>query len=264
MNEEQSFRFRIPLGLGLAAALFAGPRRGARQTAPAEPPADAPACGRARARAGAAAGRDARGARRRAALPPGSPPTLSIRRSGFRRLPATPTALPAVVAGQRAGLRRRSRSGRRSTTRGRRTRRCRPRLARPLLEGDRRNRAAPRPCDRAVRAYAQTLDRRASRRSGPRRGSRRPRPSVERAQALFDEGRTTEIDVERARLQAARAKQKLLNAESDRDLDGLELKRLIGWPGLRAFEALERDRDGPRRDLGLRTISRRRARRIRS
>jgi outer membrane protein TolC len=38
------------------------------------------------------------------------------------------------------------------------------------------------------------------------------------------------MDVERAKLAAARAKQKLLNAESDRDLDGLELKRLIGWP----------------------------------
>jgi outer membrane protein TolC len=38
------------------------------------------------------------------------------------------------------------------------------------------------------------------------------------------------MDVERAKLTTARAKQKLLNAESDRELDGLELKRLIGWP----------------------------------
>jgi len=52
-----------------------------------------------------------------------------------------------------------------------------------------------------------------------------------RESALLEEGRATEMDVERAKLQAARAKQKLLNAESDRDLDGLELKRLIGWPG---------------------------------
>jgi outer membrane protein TolC len=54
--------------------------------------------------------------------------------------------------------------------------------------------------------------------------------SLERTAALFDAGRVTEIEVERAKLQAAREKQKLLNAESDRDLDGLELKRLIGWP----------------------------------
>jgi outer membrane protein TolC len=40
----------------------------------------------------------------------------------------------------------------------------------------------------------------------------------------------TGIDVDRAKLAAARAKQKLLNAESDRDLDGIDLKRLIGWP----------------------------------
>ncbi len=53
----------------------------------------------------------------------------------------------------------------------------------------------------------------------------------DRAVALFGEGRMTAIDVDRAKLAAARAKQKLLNAESDRDLDGFELKRLIGWPG---------------------------------
>ncbi len=52
-----------------------------------------------------------------------------------------------------------------------------------------------------------------------------------RVTALFDEGRRPELDVERATLQAARARQKLLNAESDRDLSELELKRLIGWPG---------------------------------
>ncbi len=53
----------------------------------------------------------------------------------------------------------------------------------------------------------------------------------QRTEALAAEGRQTELDLERARLQAARARQKLLNAESDRDLDLLELKRLIGWPG---------------------------------
>ncbi len=52
-----------------------------------------------------------------------------------------------------------------------------------------------------------------------------------RVEALAAEGRRTELDLERAKLQAARARQKLLNANSDRDLDLLELKRLIGWPG---------------------------------
>lgn len=52
-----------------------------------------------------------------------------------------------------------------------------------------------------------------------------------RVEALALEGRRTELDSERARLQGARTRQKLLNAESDRDLDMLELKRLIGWPG---------------------------------
>ncbi len=52
-----------------------------------------------------------------------------------------------------------------------------------------------------------------------------------REAALYEEGRSTELDVERAKLQAARTRQKLLNAESDRDLDMLELKALIGWPG---------------------------------
>jgi outer membrane protein TolC len=54
---------------------------------------------------------------------------------------------------------------------------------------------------------------------------------AQRIAALYAEGRRTELDLERGKLQAARAKQKLLNAESDRDLDVLELKRLIGWPG---------------------------------
>jgi outer membrane protein TolC len=53
----------------------------------------------------------------------------------------------------------------------------------------------------------------------------------QRVEALAAEGRRTELDLERARLQVARARQKLLNAQSDRDLDVLELKRLIGWPG---------------------------------
>jgi len=52
-----------------------------------------------------------------------------------------------------------------------------------------------------------------------------------RTKALYDEGRRSELELEDATLQAARARQKLLNAESDRDLDELELKRLIGWPG---------------------------------
>lgn len=81
----------------------------------------------------------------------------------------------------------------------------------------------------AVTAYAKcwTDERRAE---AARGGLSAAEATLQRTIALFDEGRRTEIEVERARLQAARAKQKVLNAESDRDLDGLELKRLIGWP----------------------------------
>ena len=56
-----------------------------------------------------------------------------------------------------------------------------------------------------------------------------------RTKALYDEGRRSELELENAMLQAARSRQKLLNAESDRDLDELELKRLIGWPGSAAL-----------------------------
>ena len=81
----------------------------------------------------------------------------------------------------------------------------------------------------AVSAYARawTDERRAD---AARKGLAAAEASLERTSSLFDAGRATEIEVERAKLQAAREKQKLLNAESDRDLDGLELKRLIGWP----------------------------------
>lgn len=54
--------------------------------------------------------------------------------------------------------------------------------------------------------------------------------AARRVEALRGEGRRTVLDVERAQLTAARARQKLLNAQSDRDLDELELRRLIGWP----------------------------------
>jgi outer membrane protein TolC len=54
--------------------------------------------------------------------------------------------------------------------------------------------------------------------------------SAKRIEALRGEGRRTVLDVERAQLTAARARQKLLNAQSDHDLDELELRRLIGWP----------------------------------
>jgi outer membrane protein TolC len=81
----------------------------------------------------------------------------------------------------------------------------------------------------AVTAYARcwTDERRAE---AATKGLSATEAALQRTIALFDEGRKTEIDVDRARLQAARARQKVLNAESDRDLDGLDLKRLIGWP----------------------------------
>lgn len=80
----------------------------------------------------------------------------------------------------------------------------------------------------SVYARAWTDERRAE---AARKALAAAEASLERTTALFDAGRVTEVEVERAKLQAAREKQKLLNAESDRDLDGLELKRLIGWPG---------------------------------
>ncbi len=76
-------------------------------------------------------------------------------------------------------------------------------------------------------AKAWTDERRADAAS---RGLAAAEAARDRAIALFGEGRMTGIDVDRAKLAAARAKQKLLNAESDRDLDGVDLKRLIGWP----------------------------------
>jgi outer membrane protein TolC len=93
-------------------------------------------------------------------------------------------------------------------------------------------------CGEAVRstvsAYARawTDERRAD---AARKGLAAAEGSLDRTRALFDAGRVTEIEVDRAKLQAAREKQKLLNAESDRDLDGLELKRLIGWPASAAL-----------------------------
>jgi outer membrane protein TolC len=51
-----------------------------------------------------------------------------------------------------------------------------------------------------------------------------------RAEALASEGRLTLIDVERAALAEAQARQQRLDRESDRDLDQRELRQLVGWP----------------------------------
>jgi outer membrane protein TolC len=58
---------------------------------------------------------------------------------------------------------------------------------------------------------------------------------AKRSASLTQEGRQTELELERVKLRAARARQKLLNAQSDLDLDQLELKRLIGWPASAAL-----------------------------
>src|SRR5262249_8287273 len=50
-----------------------------------------------------------------------------------------------------------------------------------------------------------------------------------RTEALQAEGRATPLEVEKAALQEARARQARLDRLSDRDLDQLELRRLIGW-----------------------------------
>jgi outer membrane protein TolC len=54
--------------------------------------------------------------------------------------------------------------------------------------------------------------------------------SLRRASALRREGRLTDLDVEKASLDVARAKQKLSDEQSERSLDQLELKRLLDWP----------------------------------
>ena len=51
-----------------------------------------------------------------------------------------------------------------------------------------------------------------------------------RVSALAREGRRTDLEVQTAGLEVARAKQKLADVSSERDLDQLELKRLIDWP----------------------------------
>jgi outer membrane protein TolC len=53
---------------------------------------------------------------------------------------------------------------------------------------------------------------------------------AQRERALAREGRRTELDVGRAALEEARARQRLFAAESDRDLDRYEFARLIGLP----------------------------------
>ncbi|MEP6802607.1 MAG: TolC family protein [Acidobacteriota bacterium] len=62
------------------------------------------------------------------------------------------------------------------------------------------------------------------------------REAIERrAAALVREGRATPLDLQRASLDVARAKQRVLDRSLSKDFDALELRRLIGWP---AGEAL--------------------------
>lgn len=51
-----------------------------------------------------------------------------------------------------------------------------------------------------------------------------------RAEALRHEGRITDLEQEQARLRETRARQAALDAQSDHDLDQLELRQLTGWP----------------------------------
>ena len=64
-----------------------------------------------------------------------------------------------------------------------------------------------------------------------------------RAAVLKREGRRTDLEVESAGLQVARAKQKLLNSQAELDLDRLELSRLIDWPAGRALVLSEDPRE---------------------
>jgi len=66
---------------------------------------------------------------------------------------------------------------------------------------------------------------------------------LRRATVLKREGRRTDLEVESAGLQVARAKQKLLDSQSELDLDRLELARLIDWPAGRALVLSEDPRE---------------------
>src|SRR5262245_41039595 len=66
---------------------------------------------------------------------------------------------------------------------------------------------------------------------------------LRRASALRREGRRTDLEVESAGLLVARAKQKLLDAQGELDLDRLELSRLVDWPSGRALVLSEDPRE---------------------
>jgi outer membrane protein TolC len=66
---------------------------------------------------------------------------------------------------------------------------------------------------------------------------------LRRVSVLRREGRRTDLEVESSGLQVARAKQKLLDAQSELDLDRLELSRLIDWPSGRTLILSEDPRD---------------------
>ncbi len=51
-----------------------------------------------------------------------------------------------------------------------------------------------------------------------------------RVSTLKREGRATDLDVENAGLQVARAKQKLLDLQAELDIDRFELARMVDWP----------------------------------
>lgn len=80
-----------------------------------------------------------------------------------------------------------------------------------------------------VVAYARAFMDRA-RLEVARRRLRAEETILSRVTALRREGRQTDLDVERTALQVARAKQRLVEAESDRDLNQLILRRLVDWP----------------------------------
>ncbi len=229
MNEENPFRSRNALSIlvaAIAAALIAGPGPARGQTAPAEPPvltlrhAAELALERAPQLTATRAARDEGSASARIAADALHPSVWVSTTPGYS------TGLPVVVAGSVPAY---------GAVEVRQTiydpwkknEALQAEAHAALLEGDLESGCA-NTVRLAVLAYARTWtdERRAD---AARKGLAAAEASVDRAQALFGEGRTTEIDVERAKLQAARSKQRLLNAESDRDLDGLELKRLIGW-----------------------------------
>jgi outer membrane protein TolC len=89
--------------------------------------------------------------------------------------------------------------------------------------------ARSRAAEAVVALFGRCRARDAALRAAEARVSAR-RTAHETALRLRQEGRTTALDEQRSRLQLAQAQVDLQRARSERDLDDLALRRLVGWP----------------------------------